>query len=119
MSSMHRTFAMFYHPVTPQLSSHIGYIQLVVLHALQMGWSESPSFFCTVTETVRDITKIYMNLKNILPEHCLEQNFPNETKYTITLHISSSKINTIDVQVDDFIATTNDNAQKASSTYPD
>ena len=30
-------------------------IQLVIPDALQMGWSESPPFFCTATETSRDI----------------------------------------------------------------
>ena len=30
-------------------------IMLVIPDALQMGWSESPAFFCAVTETVRDV----------------------------------------------------------------
>eukprot|EP00978_Attheya_sp_CCMP212_P010169 scaffold24432_cov29-Attheya_sp.AAC.1 len=29
-------------------------IRLVVPHALQMGWTQSPAFFCSATETTRD-----------------------------------------------------------------
>ena len=34
-------------------------IRLVVPSALQMGWCESPSFFCAATETARDIAEDY------------------------------------------------------------
>ena len=30
-------------------------IELVVPDALQMGWCESPPFFCTASETARDV----------------------------------------------------------------
>jgi hypothetical protein len=47
-------------------------IQLVIPDALQMGWSESPPFFCAATETARDIIddKICNNI--ILPEQPME-----------------------------------------------
>jgi hypothetical protein len=47
-------------------------IQIVILDALQMGWSESPPFFCAVTETARDIidNKIWNDI--ILPEQPME-----------------------------------------------
>ena len=32
-------------------------IELVIPDALQMGWSESPPFFCAATETARDIAQ--------------------------------------------------------------
>lgn len=37
-------------------------LQLVVPTSLQMGWIESPPYFCTVSETARDIAKQYMQL---------------------------------------------------------
>lgn len=33
--------------------------QLVIPDALQMGWSESPLFFCSATETFQDIADTY------------------------------------------------------------
>ena len=35
-------------------------IQLVIPNALQMGWSESPAFFCAATETARDLGDRYI-----------------------------------------------------------
>jgi hypothetical protein len=40
--------------VLPGAGPHIP-IRLVIPDALQMGWSESPPFFCAATKTVRDI----------------------------------------------------------------
>ena len=34
-------------------------IEIVVPHALQMGWSESPPCFCAATETGRDVIESY------------------------------------------------------------
>jgi hypothetical protein len=47
-------------------------IQLVISDALQMGWSESPPFFCSATETVRDIIDEKMRNNVILPGQPLE-----------------------------------------------
>ena len=30
-------------------------VRLVIPHALQMGWTESPGYFCAATKTGRDI----------------------------------------------------------------
>ncbi len=35
--------------------------QLVIPTSLQMGWVESPPYFCVATETVRDIAMEYIN----------------------------------------------------------
>jgi hypothetical protein len=53
-------------------------IMLVVPTSLQMGWVESPPYFCAATETLRDISTEYcetavncphtINLKNMLSE---------------------------------------------------
>jgi hypothetical protein len=34
---------------------------LVVLTSLQMGWVESPSYFCLASKMARDITEVYTN----------------------------------------------------------
>jgi hypothetical protein len=36
-------------------------VQLVIPDALQMGWSESPPFFCAATETARDFIQADMD----------------------------------------------------------
>ena len=47
-------------------------IEIVIPHALQMGWSESPPFFCAATETARDIIETYYNTFPNIPHHPLE-----------------------------------------------
>jgi hypothetical protein len=47
-------------------------IQLVISDALQMGWCESPPFFCAATETARDIIDEEMRNNVILLEQLLE-----------------------------------------------
>ena len=83
--------------------------QIVVPHALQMGWSESPPFFCAATETARDIIQLYMVMPNELAPHPLEQHLYNNTTCANSLPTPANKINTMEVYVDDFIAATNDN----------
>ena len=43
--------------------------ELVVPYALQMGWSESPDFFCAVTETARDIAESSYKSGRPMPPH--------------------------------------------------
>ncbi len=40
---------------------------LVIPAAVQMGWVESPGFFCTVTESARDLTQHFVNNEVALP----------------------------------------------------
>ncbi len=43
---------------------------IVVPTSLQMGWVESPPYFCAATETARDIATEYTNMPvSSLPEH--------------------------------------------------
>ena len=44
--------------------------RIVVPNALQMGWCESPPFFCTASETARDV--IASLLDTDLPPHIFE-----------------------------------------------
>ena len=49
-------------------------IQIVVPSALQMGWAESPPFFCAALETARDAAGTYKSERvGTLPAHPLEK----------------------------------------------
>ena len=48
-------------------------IQLVVPNSLQMGWCESPPFFCAGSETARDIIEGLLPIADSLPPHPLEE----------------------------------------------
>ena len=43
--------------VLPQKKSE--HIRLVILTSLQMGWIESPGYFCVASETGHDVAKAY------------------------------------------------------------
>jgi hypothetical protein len=47
-------------------------IRIVIPHALQMGWTESPGYFCAVTETGRDIIQKLVDANAVLGKHPLE-----------------------------------------------
>jgi hypothetical protein len=46
--------------------------RLVVPSALQMGWNESPAYFCATTETARDVAQRWIDDSTTLPEHPME-----------------------------------------------
>jgi hypothetical protein len=46
--------------------------RLVIPHALQMGWTQSPGFFSAVTETVRDIIQVLVEGNESMPPHTME-----------------------------------------------
>ena len=46
--------------------------RIVVPSAVQMGWVESPTLFCTVTESARDVTQLLVDNQTPLPHHALE-----------------------------------------------
>jgi hypothetical protein len=48
-------------------------IRIAVPSALQMGWAESPPYFCSATETGRDIIEYLVESKWDLPPHPLEE----------------------------------------------
>ena len=47
-------------------------IRLVIPAAVQMGWVESPGFFCAVTESARDLTQHFVDNDVPLPEDPVE-----------------------------------------------
>jgi hypothetical protein len=48
-------------------------LRLVVPCSLQMGWSESPAYFCAATETTRDLIQETLESGTELPAHRLEE----------------------------------------------
>ena len=47
-------------------------MRIVVPYALQMGWQESPPYFCTATETGRDVIQWLIETDLPLPKHPME-----------------------------------------------
>ena len=47
-------------------------IRLIIPHALQMGWTESPGYFCAATETGRDIIQALIDGGTQLPPHVFD-----------------------------------------------
>jgi hypothetical protein len=88
-------------------ATNIDNIRLVVPHSLQMGWAESPPFFCAATETARDLIEALMEIPSLPPhnmEHMMYDDIPQDlpTSPTNEVHLN-------EVYVDDFIGCTNIN----------
>ena len=82
---------------------------LVVPNCLQMGWCESPPFFCAASETARDVIEALLQEVN-LPKHPFEDSMLNEATASsadLRLQATASYLNLIEVFVDDFIGATN------------
>jgi hypothetical protein len=47
-------------------------VRLVIPRALQMGWNESPAYFCATTETARDVAQTWVDSNTRLDEHPME-----------------------------------------------
>jgi hypothetical protein len=47
-------------------------LMVVIPSALQMGWNESPAYFCATTETVRDVAQAWIDNDTSLPRHAME-----------------------------------------------
>ena len=106
--------------VLPSLQPYqsIDDIEIVVPHALQMGWTESPPYFCTATETARDIIDIYLHHIPNLPQHPLEKHLISNMPKPITPFLETQQqINNTEVYVDDFIGMTNNLQQNHILQY--
>lgn len=85
-------------------TTNLDEIELVVPRSLQMGWCESPPFFCAASETARDIIEELFQEGTPLPKHPLEHHaVPNQ--HDIPAAFGDATL--IEVYVDDFIAVTN------------
>ena len=68
-------------PPPPDATDHD--VEIVVPSALQMGWSESPPFFCAASETARDVAEDRCNDPvGSLPAHKLEHYLLPPGKWT-------------------------------------
>lgn len=84
---------------------------LVVPDALQMGWTESPPYFCVATETARDIIQklISSNTVENLDQHPLEEKmYSNSPDPPTTAQQPTDPVNLVEVYMDDFILATNE-----------
>ena len=80
-------------------------IKLVIPTSLQMGWTESPSYFCAASETARDIAEEYAKAEE-LDKHYLEEwtKLKPEFKNLPSGGLSHHLAHCFEVYVDDFIA---------------
>ena len=80
---------------------------LVVPDALQMGWSESPPFFCAATETARDVAIITFQNSTEIPEQPLEHIILDSVKSKLlpnpTQLRQTKLLQLLEVYIDDFI----------------
>ncbi len=85
-------------------------LRLVVPSALQMGWNESPAYFCATTETVRDIAQVNIENGTCGPPHPMEA-------FTTPLTPARKQSSTggpkqmVAVYVDDFLSAAVENAE--------
>ena len=86
--------------------AHIDDTTIVVPNSLQMGWAESPPFFCAASETARDVVQQLLNVT--LPPHPFEERMLPTKHHNNTLQDLESTTTLIEVYVDDFIAGTDD-----------
>ena len=92
-------------------TTSIDNMEIVIPHALQMGWAESPPLFCTAKETGRDTIQRFYNNFHSLPSHPLEHHLLQETLQMAPQLSPPSTATSIEVYVDDFITCTNNLAQ--------
>ncbi|KAL7543039.1 hypothetical protein ACHAXR_012341 [Thalassiosira sp. AJA248-18] len=84
--------------------------RLVVPNALQMGWKESPGYFCSASETARDAASELAGFMHIFEEHIkVPEPKPTTDKGPIPWAA-------IEVFVDDFIAMSQDMSRMAHLT---
>ena len=80
---------------------------LIVPTSLQMGWVESPPFFCAATETVRDIATEYTDMPvRSIPDHKFVGYTVNGESYSDLPkeHDGRTFLSMIKVYVDDFMS---------------
>jgi hypothetical protein len=88
-----------------------GDIELVVPNSLQMGWCESPPFFCSGSETARDVIAHLMT-KQGLPQHRIEHDMLAAIMKDAKSKSAEPNITLFEVFVDDFVGLTNNGAKE-------
>ena len=84
-------------------------VDLVVPNSLQMGWCKSPPFFCSATETARDIIEEIWK-DSTLPTHTMEHKMMEKVLAEPAGTSPHAEVlrRLFEIYVDDFIAATND-----------
>ena len=82
----------------------INKVTIIIPGSLQMGWTESPPFFCSVTETARDVAETIINSGIKVKKHPLEHYCvpPKDWKANISTTCTYF-INQLELYMDDFI----------------
>ena len=84
--------------------------ELVVPDALQIGWCESPPFFCMASETTQDVIQELMDCPEQLPHHKFEHKMmPTDLQETCP----QVPVLLLEVFVDDFIGATNEATEES------
>ncbi len=83
-------------------------ITLVVPTSLQMGWVESPPYFCAATETARDVALDYCNTPiGSLPRHKFTAHVASNRAFEelpATSTLATPFLYALEVYVDEFIS---------------
>ena len=91
-------------PATDDWQASLGETEIVLPTGLQMGWCESPQFFCEGSETARDRISDLVKGNTTPPRNKFENiMIPNSLNSTMP----EKFVDIIEVFVDDFIDTTN------------
>ena len=75
-------------------------ISIILPKHCKLGWAESPAYFCTATETGRDIIEMLLREGVELPEHPLER-FMQRTKLPETAPPGAEETTSVGVYVHD------------------
>ena len=81
-------------------------IEIIVPHALQMGWSESPPYFCAATETGCDKIQSYYKGSFQIPTHLLERHLTTKLTNQKQRQKLTCAHTAFEVYVDDYITIT-------------
>ena len=101
--------------VLPQINNNkpnLDDIEIAVPHALQMGWSESPPYFCAATETGRDVIQQFYTKHEVIPPHPLEKYLTTQILYKPERRQPTNQVTNFEVYVDDYITYTNNTSHK-------
>ena len=92
-------------------------LELVVPNSLQMGWCESPPYFCAATETARDVIDNLLTSKVDLPDHPFLPKMLEKSDLLPRLQATAFTTNLLEVFVDDFCAMTNNLSHQHLSNF--
>ncbi len=79
-------------------------LRLIIPHALQMGWTESPGYFCATTKTGRDIMQALIGGGAWLPSHVFDSYMsPDAVVHRHSSPMTDRPWQMLSVYVDDYI----------------